>query len=135
VDGIIGLFEKVTTSPQELNSAGEFLPAFLVLLGAALLLCIPAAVLSKILLERDKLGTATRLSLAIGRTAVLLGAMAVSDAVGLVLLDRAPHWTAVLPHCTFAALAGVCGLLEYRSVSEELKQMRRYVEAAKRPAA
>jgi hypothetical protein len=135
MENVITLFQRVTTAPEQLNSVSEFLIAFVLLLLASLLVAVPSAILAKILLEREKLGTATRLLLAIGRTALAVGVLALIDAVVLVALDRAPHWTAVAPQCALAIVAGLWALLQYHSVNHELTQMRRHVDSAKRQAA
>jgi hypothetical protein len=135
MEGIITLFRRFITAPEQLNSAGEFAAAFGLLLVVALLFAVPVAILSRMLLERERLGTATRLRLAVGWTAIIFGLAALINAIVLRALDRVPHWTAVVPHCSLALMAGIVALMLHRAVDHELKAMRNHVDTAKREAA
>jgi protein-S-isoprenylcysteine O-methyltransferase Ste14 len=135
VESLITLFQHLTTAPESLNSAAEFLAAFGLLIAVALLLAVPAAILAKILLEKQMLGTLTRLRLAVGWTAVVFGVAVLIDALVLKVLDRVPHWTAVAPHCLLALTAGIWAMVQHRAVNSELKIMRKCVDEARREAA
>jgi uncharacterized membrane protein YbhN (UPF0104 family) len=135
MEGIITLFRNLATSPEQLTSTTDFLAAAGLLLMLAVSLSIPLAIVSKMLLERERLGTSTRLRLAFGWTAITFGVAALTDALVLWLLGRVPHWTAVAPHCTLAVLAAVCALVERGAVNGELRQVRRHVDNAKRQPA
>lgn len=135
MESLITLFQHLTTAPESLNSAAEFLAAFGLLIAVALLLAVPAAILAKILLEKQMLGTLTRLRLAVGWTAVVFGVAVLIDALVLKVLDRVPHWTAVAPHCLLALTAGIWAMVQHRAVNSELKIMRKCVDEARREAA
>lgn len=135
MESLIALFQHLTTAPERLNSAAEFLAAFGLFIAVALLLAVPAAILAKILLEKQMLGTLTRLRLAVGWTAVVFGVAALIDALVLKVLDRVPHWTAVAPHCLLAITAGVWAMVQHSAVNSELKILRKCVDEARREAA
>jgi protein-S-isoprenylcysteine O-methyltransferase Ste14 len=135
MEGIIMLLQHLFIEPEQLNSAGEFAADFTLLFVVLLIMAWLAANLAKMMLEKERLGTATRLRLAIGWTAIAFGLALLMDAFVLFVMHRIPHWTAIAPHCTVALVAGIWAIVQHSAIKQELKEMRQHVDNAKRQAA
>ena len=135
METIISSYKHLLLLPEQISSFPDFLAATLQLIILALLLALPTALFMKLMLDRERLGTASRIRFAVAWTAVLLGLLTFCDAAVLLMLDRVPHWTAIAPHCMAALCVGSVALIHYFKMHHELGTLKSCVDNAnRRPA-
>jgi hypothetical protein len=135
METIISSYKHLLLLPEQINSFPDFLMNTLQLIILALLLAWPTALCMKLMLDRERLGTASRIRFAVTWAAVVLGFVAVCDAGVLLILDRVPHWTAVAPHSAMALCVGVYALIQYFKMRSEVTVLKTCVDNANRRAA
>ena len=132
MENLASSYKHLLTSPEQLNSFPGFVIECVQLFALGLLLAWPLAVALKFWLERERLGTSSRVRFAVVWTALVLSAVGLADAGILSVVGRVPHWNAVSPQVTFAFVMGAVALLVFLGMRAELKVYRGYVDTARR---
>jgi prepilin signal peptidase PulO-like enzyme (type II secretory pathway) len=132
VENLTTSYTQLLTSPEELNSFPGFVLACVQLFALGLLVAWPLAVAIKFVLERERIGTSSRVRFVVVWTALALSTIGLLDALTLSVLGRVPHWNAVSPQVTFAFVMGLVAFLVFLGMRAELRVYRSYVDRARR---